>query len=370
MRGTSAATTVPMTLDGRQLLIWASIDGHAAMPFILDTGGHAILTTLAAKTLGLRASGAGSSGGAGAGTISTAYTRVKSIRVGQAELLDQPMLIIPYPYEFYERAKRTPIAGILGLEFFERYATRLDYGDRAVTFTLLPSYRYRGSGDAVPITFETDPDLPMVEAAADGYPGLFGVDTGNAGHLILFGGYLNRTGLSRRYASGPTIIGHATGGTNTSYLATLREFTIGDRHAYDVKTGFTHMKTGSFAAWTQAGNLGFSILSQFIPTFDYAHERLYLDPQRRPTPTWENRSGISFEKNSPAAFDIIAVRPASSAAVAGIAPGDRIVGVNGSPASIVSGGDLTHIFGAPAGTRVRLRVANRQRARDVAIVLR
>ncbi|HEX4014466.1 MAG TPA: hypothetical protein VHX17_11370, partial [Candidatus Cybelea sp.] len=38
MRGTSAATTVPMTLDGRQLLIWASIDGHAAMPFILDTG--------------------------------------------------------------------------------------------------------------------------------------------------------------------------------------------------------------------------------------------------------------------------------------------------------------------------------------------
>lgn len=365
-----ASTTVPMTLDGRQLLVWASIGGHAAMPFILDTGGHAILTTLAAKTLGVHASGAGSSGGAGAGTISTAYTRVKSIRIGAAELLDQPMLIIPYPYEFYERAQKTPIAGIIGLEFFERYATRLDYGDRTVTFTPLAGYRYRGAGDAVALTFETDPDLPMVVAAADGHPGLFGVDTGNAGHLILFGGYLNRTGLATRYASGPLVIGHATGGTNTSYLAKLREFTIGDRHLYGLETGFTHMKAGSFAAWTQAGNLGFAVLSHFIPTFDYANERLYLDSQRRATPFWENRSGISFEKNGPSAFDIIAVQPDGAAAKLGIVAGDRILVVNGRAVEYISGGDLTHIFGAAAGTNVRLRVAHRKALRDVVLVLR
>jgi hypothetical protein len=370
MLGGAASTTVPMTLDGRQLLVWASIDGRAAMPFILDTGGHAILTTLAAKTLGLHASGAGSSGGAGAGTISTAYTRVKSIRIGQAELIDQPMLIIPYPYDFYERAKQMPIAGIIGLEFFERYATRLDYGDRTVTFAPLASYRYRGNGDAVPFTFETDPDMPMVEAAADGHPGLFGVDTGNAGHLILFGGYLNRTGLATRYTSGPLVIGHATGGTNTSYLAKLREFTIGDRHVYDIETGFTHMKAGSFAAWTQAGNLGFSILSRFIPTFDYANERLYLDPQRHATPFWENRSGISFEKNEPSALDIIAVRPDSPAANLGIVAGDRIVAINGTAAEYISGGDLTHILGGAAGTKVRLRVLHQKSARDVVLVLR
>lgn len=370
MLGGAASTTVPMTLDGRQLLVWASIDGRAAMPFILDTGGHAILTTLAAKTLGLRASGAGSSGGAGAGTISTSYTRVKSIRIGQAELLDQPMLIIPYPYEFYERAKQAPIAGIIGLEFFERYATRLDYGDRTVTFNPLAEYHYRGNGDAVAFTFETDPDMPMVDAAADGHPGLFGVDTGNAGHLILFGGYLNRTGLARRYASGPLVIGHATGGTNTSYLAKLQDFTIGDRHVYDIETGFTHMKAGSFAAWTQAGNLGFSILSRFIPTFDYASERLYLDPQRRATALWENRSGISFEKNGPSAFDIIAVRPDSPAATLGLIAGDRIAAVNGKPAEYISGGDLTHILGGAAGTSVRLRVAHGKNERDVVLMLR
>ncbi|MGB6413223.1 MAG: PDZ domain-containing protein, partial [Candidatus Cybelea sp.] len=158
--------------------------------------------------------------------------------------------------------------------------------------------------------------------------------------------------------------------TNTSYLAKLRQFTIGDRHVYDIETGFTHMKAGSFAAWTQAGNLGFSILSRFIPTFDYANERLYVDPQRRATPFWENRSGISFEKNEPSAFDIIAVRPDSPAANLGIAAGDRIVAINGKAAEYLSGGDLTHILGGPAGTNVRLRVANKTSAREVLLVLR
>jgi hypothetical protein len=210
----------------------------------------------------------------------------------------------------------------------------------------------------------------MVDAAADGHPGLFGVDTGNAGHLILFGAYLNRTGLATRYASGPLVIGHATGGTNTSYLAKLREFTIGDRRVYDIETGFTHMKAGSFAAWTQAGNLGFSILSRFIPTFDYTNERLYLDPERRATPFGENRSGISAEKNGPSAFDIIAVRPDSPAANLGIVAGDRIVAINGNAAEYISGGDLTHIFGAAAGVKVRLRMVHQKDTRDVVLVLR
>lgn len=370
MLGGAASTTVPMMLEGRQLMIWASINARAPMPFILDTGGHAILTTLAANALGLRASGAGESGGSGANTISVAYTRVKSVRIGQAELLDQPFLIIPYPYEFYERGKKTPLAGIIGLEFFERYATRLDYGDRTVTFTPLRSFRYRGSGTAVPFTFESDPDMPMVNAAADGNPGLFGVDTGNAGNLILFGGFLERTGLIARYSTGALLIGHGTGGSNTGHLETLRRFTIGGGELRDLSATFTQMKSGSFAAWTQAGNMGFSILSRYIPTFDYANQTLYLDRESRETPIEKNRSGIAFAKNEPAAFDVLIVKPGSAAAAAGIVAGDRIVAVNGQSASNYSRADLVAIVAQPAGTRLRLRVAHGSSSRDVTIVLR
>ncbi len=370
MTGSVTSTTVPMMLEGHQLMLWASINGHAPMPFILDTGGHAILTALAAKTLGLRGTGTGESGGSGPGKISTQYTRVKSLRIGHAELLDQPFLIIPYPYSFYERGKKTPLAGIIGLEFFERYATRIDYGNRTVTFTPLAAFRYRGRGAAAPFTFETEGDMPMVNAAADGHPGLFGVDTGNAGNLVLFGGFLNETGLFAQYTTGTLLIGQGTGGTNTAHLETLRRFTIADRALHDIPASFTQMKSGAFAAWTQAGNMGLSVLSRFIPTFDYASQTLYLDRPNRTTPIGKNRTGIAFEKNGPAAFDVLLVRPNSVGAAAGIVAGDKIVAVNGKSASDYSWADLIAIVTRPAGTPLRLRISHDGTVRDVAIVLR
>lgn len=368
MLGGATSTTVPMMLEGRQLMVWASINGRPEMPFILDTGGHAILTALAAKSLGLTPAGAGESGGSGAGTISTAYTRVRSVRIGSAELLDQPFLVIPYPYAFYERGKRTPLAGILGLEFFERFAVRLDYGDRTVTLTPLSTFR-NPRGAAVPITFESDPDVPMVDAAADGNAGLFGVDTGNAGDLILYGPFLERTGLDARYAGGTLIIGHGTGGTNTGRLVTLRTFAIGGQPLHGIEANFTKMKTGAFSASTQAGNVGFSILSRFVPTFDYARQMLYLAPALRATPIPPNRSGLGFAKNEPGAFDVILVKPGSAAATAGIVAGDRIVAIDEKSAADLSRADLVGIVTEAPGTLVNLRVLHSGTTRDVTLTL-
>jgi hypothetical protein len=368
MLGGATSSTVPMMLEGHQLMVWASIDGHPEMPFILDTGGHAILTALAAKSLGLAPAGAGKSGGSGSGTISTAYTRVRSVRIGSAELLDQPFLVIPYPYSFYERGKQTPLAGILGLEFFERFAIRLDYGDRTVTLTPLSAFR-DPRGTAVPITFESDPDLPMVDGSVDGDQGLFGVDTGNASDLILFGPFLEGTGLGTRYAGGTPTVGHGTGGSNTGHLATLQTFTIGGQTLHGIETNFTNMKTGAFSAWTQAGNMGFTILSRFIPTFDYARQMLYLAPAQRATPIPPNRSGLAFEKNEPGAFDVVLVKPGSAGATAGIVAGDRIVAIDGKSAADLSRADLVGIVTQAPGTAVSLRVLHSGTTRDVTLTL-
>lgn len=365
--GGAASATVPLVLEGRQLLVWVSIDDHAPMPFILDTGGHAILTTQAASTLRLSGSGGGESGGSGAGTISTQYTRVRSIRIGNAELLDQPMLIIPYPYSFYERGKRAPLAGIIGLEFFERFATQIDYGNRRLTFAPLTTYRHARSGTAVPFTFERDPDMPMVDAAADAHTGLFGVDTGNAGNLILFGRFLTQTGLLAQYTAGQKIVGQGTGGSNTGALQTLHAFEIGGHTLRDISATFTQMKSGSFAAWSQAGNLGLTVLSRFLPTFDYDAQMLYLDPEQRATPLPKNRAGMAFAKTEPEAFIVVVVRPDSAAARAGIAAGDKIVAIDGSDATNYSWADLVDLTAQPHAT-LELRI--RRAAADKDITLR
>jgi hypothetical protein len=365
--GGAASSTVPLVLEGRQLLVWVSINGRAPMPFILDTGGHAILTTQAAAALGLAGSGGGTSGGSGAGTITTQYTRVRSIRIGNAEILNQPMLIIPYSYSFYERGKRPPLAGIIGLEFFERFATRIDYGDRQITFTSLANFHHDGPRDGVAFTFERDPDMPMVNASADGHVGLFGVDTGNAGNLILFGRFLTQTGLLSQYTAGQKLIGQGTGGSNTGQLQTLQTFSVGGHVMRDVSTTFTQMKSGSFAARSQAGNFGLSILSRFAPTFDYRSQSLYLDPEKRATPLPKNQSGMSFSKNAPDTFVVVIVRPNSPAAAAGIVQGDKITGVNGRDASDYSWADLIALVTRPKGSTLELRVARGDTVKDITL---
>jgi hypothetical protein len=368
MIGNAASTSVPIALEGHQLLVWASINGHSPMPFIVDTGGHAILDTVAAKMLGVQSYGAGVSGGAGSGTIGLQFARVRSMRIGGAELLDQPMLVIPYSYDFYERGRRIPLAGILGLEWFERYAVRIDYVRNQMTLAPLSNFRYRGNATRVPIRFQED--MPLAPALADGNDGDFGVDTGNAGLLILYGDYLRRTGLLSKYSAGDTVRGQGTGGGNTGTIQTLGSFSIGGHAIANVTADFTQMKTGSFASWTEAGDLGLSVLSHFTPTFDYASETLYLEPLAHPLVMPPNRSGLSFAKNEPKTIEVVAVRPNSAAAAAGIAAGDRIVAVNGKDAENFSRADFVGLVTAAAGTPLKLTVARGSSTRDVTLILR
>ena len=367
MLGDARATTVPIELEGRQLFVWASIDGHEPMPFILDSGGHAILDGVAAKALGLRGTGGGVSGGAGAGTIALQYTRIASARIGNAELLDQPFLIIPYPYAFYERGRKVPLAGILGLEWFERYATRIDYAGKRLTLTPLASFRYRGRGAPVPIRFQED--MPLARGAADGSAGDFGVDTGNAGLLILYGDFLQRTGLLAKYGQGYAVHGAGTGGSNSGKLQTLAGFEIGGHDIPKLPADFTQMKTGAFSSWTEAGDLGLSVLSRFIPTFDYANQTLYLEPLAHPLVIARNRSGIGFTKNGPDVIDVVAVRPNSAASALGIAAGDQILAVNGIGAPDLSAADFVAIVTGRPGTMLELTVRHGTNTRRVKLVL-
>lgn len=368
MLGGATSTTVPIVLEGRQLLVWASINGKSPMPFILDTGGHAILDTVAARMLGVHATGSGVSGGAGAGTIALQYARVRSIRIGNAELLDQPMLVIPYSYDFYERGRRAPLAGILGLEWFERYAARINYIGKRLTLTPLPNFRMSATATRVPIRFQED--MPLAPAAADGHAGSFGVDTGNAGSLVLYGDFLRRTGLLAKYAGGYTVRGQGTGGANTGRIETLARFSIGAHELRNLTADFTQMKTGSFSSWTEAGDLGLTVLSHFTPTFDYGEETLYLEPVAHPLVIPKNRSGLGFTKNRAATIDVDAVRPSSAASASGIVAGDKIVAVNGKAARELSGADFLGLVTAPPGTVLQLTIQHDKTTRSVRLVLR
>jgi C-terminal processing protease CtpA/Prc len=96
---------------------------------------------------------------------------------------------------------------------------------------------------------------------------------------------------------------------------------------------------------------------------------MYLAPEHRATPILPNRSGLSFTKTEPAAFDILLVQQRSAATAAGIVAGDRIAAIDGRSADEVSRADLLGIVTQARGAIVRLRILHSGAAKDVTLTL-
>jgi len=317
MNGGATSTTVPISLDNGILSVLATVDGKGPFPFILDTGGHAILTLDTLATLGLSAVGKSESGGGGEGKTAVQFAQSRSIRIGDAELLGIPMTVLgihgdelgPHP------AGAPPLAGILGLEVFERFAVRVDYIRKTLTLTPLRTFRYHGSG--VPLRLVFQQDAPLVDAQADGYDGLFMIDTGNSGTTILIGHFLEQHGFFDRYHDGIASTGGGTGGVVHASTQALDRLTIAGQTLHNFPASFVVQQRGSFSSLTEAGNIGTAVLSQFTPTFDYRDETIYFERENGAPIAPQSRAGFSYSQTADG-MTIGTVLPQSAAAVAGL----------------------------------------------------
>lgn len=259
-------------------IVEARIDGKGPYPFILDTGGHDILTPSAAHELGLSVVGRGFSTGAGAGSAPTEFTKVRTIALGEATVSDQPMTVLHLDLGTAGPGDtdRKPVAGILGLELFERFAITMDYGGGKIIL------RPRGQGGstergvAVPIRFTSD--MPLINGTLDGHAGTFGVDTGNNTDLIVFRHWALAEGLGPLFEGGQSMSGSSVGGGVRFRMARADSFRIGTADIGSLDIMVAQENAGSLSARSEAGNLGNSVLSRFAVTFDYRSEMMYLAP--------------------------------------------------------------------------------------------
>ena len=341
-------TTVPIRHDG-YVTFEASINGHGPFEFILDTGGHDILTPAAAKALGLHGEGAGSSGGSGEGKVSEQYVRVKTLQVGGMTMRHQVFTILPMPYGAVEQDPRPPLAGIIGLELFERFAVRIDYRRLQLTLTPLATYRHSGPGVAIPLFFNDDE--PLVKAALGGHRGDFGIDTGNTGSLIVQGRWAEREGLAEELQKGFDTVGFGMGGASHNW-ASRADFEIAGTKLPRIITRYSNDKAGSFASIVEAGNVGNDILAHFTVEFDYKRGQVWVEPVPGFTAPPFSRAGMSVSKSRADAFEVVTVVAGGPGSEAGFTAGDVITAVDGIPASRISLNQLGRTVRQAPGTRV------------------
>jgi hypothetical protein len=346
--------------DDGKLLVEAKLDGKGPFPFVLDTGGHAILTPATAGVLGIEVSGRSVSYGAGAGSTPLGFARVHSIRLGDAQIDDQSVLVMPLSPVLTDRGAKAPVAGILGLEVFERFAVTIDPAKR--TMILQPFDSFRPPAAAAVLRLRFTKDMPLIRAALDGERGIFGLDTGNSGPLMLFPDWAARNGLASYYGAGVPQPEGGEGGMFLGHMAFIRSLRIGGLAVRGRLIGFlTPRGVGAVSNPSEAGNLGMTVWRAFRFAFDYRTGRLYLSPRPHymPPKPPAATAGMIAVKLTPQAFSVIQVMPGGPAAKAGLKKGDRIVALDG-----VAAKDLASLYlmkrvekGEP-GTVLRLTLAH------------
>jgi hypothetical protein len=358
----AGGTRLPLTFspDGK-LLVEAKVDGKGPFPFVLDSGGHAILTPATASVLGLEVSGHSVSYGAGPGSTSLGFARVHSIRLGDAQIDDQSVLVMPLSPVLTDRgAKVAPVAGILGLEVFERFAVTIDPADRTMTLQPFGSFRPPAAAAALRLRFTND--MPLIRAALDGKRGIFGVDTGNSGPLIIFPDWAAHNGLAPYYEAGVPQPEGGEGGMFLGHMAFIRSLRIGGLAVRGRLIGFlTPRGVGAASNPSEAGNLGMTVWRAFRFAFDYRAERLYLSPRPHylPPKPAAATAGMIAVKLTPQAFSVIQVMPGGPAANAGLKQGDRIVALDGVAAKQLASLDLMQrVQKGEPGTVLRLTLAD------------
>jgi len=179
------------------------------------------------------------------------------------------MLIIPYGKDFSDRGPgKPPLAGILGLEVFERFAVTIDYAGHTLRLQTPQSFTPRAGDVAVPLVFQDD--MPLAYATVDGTRGLFGIDTGNSGPIYLFGDYLRHHGFFPRYDAGAAGLSTGTGGTVRSSTHRLRDVSLGGLTMHNFVADSSSSSKARSRRGTEAGNIGHDVLAQFTVTTDYA----------------------------------------------------------------------------------------------------
>lgn len=256
---------VPATINGREY------------DFILDTGGHNIVTPAVVAELGLTADGSGTSGGSGPGRVPTSDTHIKELKLGSATMTGQHFTVLDLG-NAVKRKDRPPMAGILGLEIFERMAVTID--EAGGTLTIEPFQPGRQcAGDRVPLVF--DDDQPSASGKIDGISALIGIDVGNAGPPIVLWRWAEAHKVAERFRKGVEGSGSGVGGNNVTYRTPHHDILVGRTAIRDVEVNYATTPTGYFSSRADSMNLGRTLLEKHVVRFDYSQGHMCVMPLRR-----------------------------------------------------------------------------------------
>jgi hypothetical protein len=318
--------------------------------------------------VGLKTVGAAAMSGTGEKTVQSGFSHVDEIAVGGVRMRNQLGFVAP----IYEKSiEGIAVDGMVGFEFFRRFAVRIDYGHHTLTITNPATFDPTGAGLVIPFVFYDH--LPMVSGRIGDLPARLDIDTGSRSEVDITGPFVRAHELRARFPKGVSAVtGWGVGGPSRSYVVRLPSLTLGSAAPVaNPVAGLSEDKGGSISDPNYEGNIGSGFLKRFAVTFDYAHQKMYLKPAT-PAPVDVgnfDRSGMWINAG-PDGYVVTDVAAGGPAAHAGIQVGDVITGLNGVAAQADGLSDMRALLRSkPPKTQVELSLKRGAAAQKVTLIL-
>lgn len=280
------ARPLPLTLRYKDVDGWvllpARVNGRASVDFVLDTGASVLALIADQRTAALELDGVhrlGSSDNLAApvGARQDGLT----IDFGGLVLEDQTALAIPSDTLDCKGGQRAvaPFNGVIGHDLFRRFTVEVNRDRGTVTLHDPATYRYAGRGRVVPAKIEgRQPFVDATVASRTGatYPARLHVDSGAGIDLTLFPG---SSPAIRQPPGGDVREACFVGGRATYSVGApvdLGLAGVATTTPVEYATGREVIASG------QNGRIGARFLARFNVVFDYARERIILEPRLLP----------------------------------------------------------------------------------------
>ena len=342
--GTPSAALQIESRDGRAFVL-AQIAGKT-LTLLVDPAGANVLSPAAVTALGLGVD-AELTAAAGAPAV-----RVATVVLGSYSLRDQTFYVVDLGR--WPEIEGAPVDGVLGPETFERIVLTIDHARRLLTLTDPAAFRAPLNAVSLPLRFVER--LPLVAASVDGRVGEFAIEPGTRGPLTLHGGFVREHELLDRYPHGhESVVGWGISGPTRGFATRVGAVEIGGLRAPAVVATLQTEERKLPGSRAVAGSIGGRLLARFTVTIDFIGRRLLLQPGATlATPDAHDRSGMWLNLDGE---DLIidALQPNGPAARAQLQPHDRIVAIDGVPATELTLAGVRAMFrDSLPDTRVRV----------------
>ena len=267
--------SIPFEFVSGRILLSARVNDLQPALVMLDTGySISMLSREMAESLELRHAGHITIVGI-AGEESTRQFEGVTFDLAGAIYKPRRVAALPASYQRHWRKRD----GVLGAGFFRRFVVEIDPKAKTVVLREPETFRYSGNGDIVPFKFNQA--TPIVEGAIvlpDQAPiaGKFEIDTGCDGGLCLGSDFVAANHLVESSGRTESSGRRGVGGDTQTKIGRVPRFRLGNQMIEKPLTNF--FLEGSPVSDGLAGHIGMDVFRQFKVIFDYARERMILEP--------------------------------------------------------------------------------------------